>query len=121
MPLVEVADMAKKRITIDMEEELLASLDASCVELKTSRNQLIVDSVQRRLKDIERERVDAAFEKMAKDKVYLAELQHIERDMTSASDASWEWLDVAERPSGSSRESKGGGSRETRGRRLVRA
>jgi hypothetical protein len=121
MPSTEVKSMPKKRITIDVEEELLSSLDASCAELKTSRNQLIVDSVQRRLRDIEHERVDAAFEKMGKDTAYQAELLQMETDMAATSDTTWKWLDAAERCSVLSGQPKGGAQRETRGRSLVRA
>jgi metal-responsive CopG/Arc/MetJ family transcriptional regulator len=93
--------MARRRITVDLDEQLLTALDAAAAEGNRSRNQFLIDSVERVLREIERQRVDAAFARMAQDPEYQAELLQIEQELSSASDAVWRQLDLAEqRPRG---------------------
>ena len=93
--------MAKRRITVDLDEQLLTALDAAAAEGNRSRNQLLTDAVERVLRDINRCRIDAAFARMAEDAVYQTELLQIEQEISPASDAAWRQVDVAEqRPRG---------------------
>ena len=57
--------MAKRRITVDLDKRLLKSLDEAAAETCRSRNQFLSDAVERALREIERQRIDAAFARMA--------------------------------------------------------
>jgi metal-responsive CopG/Arc/MetJ family transcriptional regulator len=88
--------MGKKRITMDLDETLLITVDTIAAERKKSRNQFIIESVERMLRELERKRVDAAFARIVDDAEYQAELLRMEREMSPASDATWRMLDAAE-------------------------
>lgn len=88
--------MGKRRITMDLDENLLTTVDTRAAERKKSRNQFIIESVERMLRELERERIDAAFARIADDAEYQAELLRVEQEMSPASDAAWRMLDVAE-------------------------
>jgi metal-responsive CopG/Arc/MetJ family transcriptional regulator len=88
--------MARRRITMDLDEQLLTAVDAAAAESKRSRNQFLMDAVERLLRETERGRIDAAFARMAEDAEYQAELQQIERELSPSSDAAWRRLDHAE-------------------------
>ena len=88
--------MAKRRITVDLDERLLTALDAAAAEGNRSRNQFLTDAVERVLRETERRRIDAAFARMGEDPAYHAELLQIEQELSSASDATWRQLDLAE-------------------------
>jgi metal-responsive CopG/Arc/MetJ family transcriptional regulator len=88
--------MSKKRITLDLDESLLNAIDGKAVELQKSRSQFLTDSVQKMLKGLDRERIDAAFALMAEDPQYQDELAAIEQEMAPASNAAWRLLDAAE-------------------------
>jgi metal-responsive CopG/Arc/MetJ family transcriptional regulator len=91
--------MSKRRITMDLDERLLTAVDTAAAQRRKSRNQLITDAVERMVREIERERVDAAFARMAEDAAYQAELQQIDQEMSPASDAAWRLIDRTERVS----------------------
>jgi metal-responsive CopG/Arc/MetJ family transcriptional regulator len=88
--------MARRRITVDLDEQLLTALDAAAAEGNRSRNQFLIDAVERVLREIERRRIDAAFARLAEDPEYQAELLQIEQELSSPSDAAWRLLDRAE-------------------------
>jgi metal-responsive CopG/Arc/MetJ family transcriptional regulator len=94
--------MANRRITIDLDEKLLTAVDAVAAERKKSRNQFIADAIRRTLKEIERERIDAAFARMADDAEYQALLLEMEREWAPLSDEAWRHIEEAERRSGAS-------------------
>jgi hypothetical protein len=81
--------MAKRRITVDLDEQLLQHLDAAAAEASRSRNQFLTDAVERVRREIERQHIDAAFARMAEDMEYQAELLPIEQELSPASDATW--------------------------------
>jgi metal-responsive CopG/Arc/MetJ family transcriptional regulator len=89
-------NMARRRITVDLDEQLLTALDAAAAEGNRSRNQFLIDAVERVLRETERRRIDAAFARMAEDAGYQAELRQIEQELSPASDAAWRQLDLAE-------------------------
>jgi metal-responsive CopG/Arc/MetJ family transcriptional regulator len=88
--------MAKRRITVDFDEHLLQHLDAAAAEACRSRNQFLTDAVERVLREVERRPTDAAFDRMAEDAEYQAELLTVEQELSPASDAAWRPLDLAE-------------------------
>jgi metal-responsive CopG/Arc/MetJ family transcriptional regulator len=88
--------MPKRRITVDLDERLLKELDGAAAEANRSRNQFLTDAVERTLREIERQRIDAAFARMAEDAAYQAELLQMEQELFSTSDAAWRQLDLAE-------------------------
>ncbi len=88
--------MARRRITVDLDEQLLTALDAAAAVEKRSRNQFLISAVERVLRETERRRVDAAFARMAEDPEYQAELLQVEQELASPSDAAWRLLDRAE-------------------------
>lgn len=88
--------MARRRITVDLDERLLTALDAAAAEGNRSRNQFLADAVEHALRDAERRRIDAAFARMAEDPEYQAELLLIEQELSPASDAAWRQLDHGE-------------------------
>jgi metal-responsive CopG/Arc/MetJ family transcriptional regulator len=88
--------MGKRRITVDLDERLLTAVDEAAAECNRSRNQFLTEAVERTLKEIERERIDAAFMQMANDSEYQLELLRIEQEMSPASDEAWAHLDRAE-------------------------
>src|SRR5439155_1049587 len=89
--------MSKRRITLDLEEEMLRAMDRGAADRRQSRSQFIAESLRRALREIERERVDAAFERMAEDAAYQSELLNIERELSPGSDAAWRLIDAVER------------------------
>jgi metal-responsive CopG/Arc/MetJ family transcriptional regulator len=88
--------MARRRITVDLDEQLLTALDAAAAAGNRSWNQCLTDAVERVLRETERRQIDAAFARMGEDPEYHAELLQIERDLSPASDAMWRQLDLAE-------------------------
>ena len=90
--------MSRKRITIDVEEELLATVDQLAAELASSRNRVIADALQELVRRRARDRVDREFERMAADAPYQAELMRIEHQSSVASDSAWKRLDPPARP-----------------------
>jgi len=77
----------RHRITIDIDGNLLATVDRLAESREVSRNRLITESVERMVREIERAQTDAAFERMAKDAAYRSELLAVEREMGPASDS----------------------------------
>jgi hypothetical protein len=57
------------------------------------QNQDPVDTIERLLRAIERQRVDAAFARMADDAEYQAELLQLEQELSPLSDEAWQLLD----------------------------
>src|SRR5207245_257740 len=94
--------MSKRRITLDLDEEMLRAMDHGAADRRQSRSQFIAASLRRTLREIERERVDAAFERMSEDAAYQAEVLQIERELSPSSDAAWRLIDAAERRDGGS-------------------
>lgn len=88
--------MARKRITLDLDPDLLQALDAQAAESGTSRNQFVARAVKRLLRELERLEVDRAFEGMAEDTDYQSRLLRLEAEMAPASDASWAMIQDAE-------------------------
>ena len=85
----------KKRITLDLAEEMLSAVDETASLVRESRNQFIVDSVRERIRALRRKAVDDAFAAMAEDRDHQAELMLIEREMSGASDAAWRRSEAA--------------------------
>jgi len=77
--------MPSKRITLDLDEPLLARLDQFAEEGSTSRNQLIVGAIQTQLKQLERERLDREFEEMGRDEAYQQLMLDIDRELAPVS------------------------------------
>ncbi len=77
----------RNRITIDIDGDLLATVDRLSASLSVSRNRFITESVEGMVQKIEREQTDAAFERMATDSAYQSELLAVEREMGPASDS----------------------------------
>jgi hypothetical protein len=94
--------MAKRRITMDLDEKLLTVMDTVAAECKKSRNQFIADAIRQSLQEIERERIDAAFARMADDADYQALLLDMERELAPLSEEAWQHVENAERRSGDS-------------------
>lgn len=88
--------MGKRRITLDVDEELLAAVDNAAGDRGESRNRLIVDAIERMVSEAERRRVDAEFERMADDPEYLALLRGMEAESRRATDEIWMRLEPAE-------------------------
>jgi len=88
--------MGRRRITLDLDEAVLAAVDGAAGRRGESRNRLITDAIERTLKEIERERVDAEFEHMAGDPEYLALLRRMEAESRPATDEIWRRLDAPE-------------------------
>lgn len=88
--------LRRRRITLDVDEDLLGETDAQASALGCSRNQLITEALSRAILELKRERIDRAFLEMANDPEYLSTLQGIEAEMTSSSDAGWKLLDARE-------------------------
>lgn len=103
-------DRNRKRITLDVDGRLLAAVDAAAAERQTSRSRFLTEAVREILRARERERVDAAFARMADDPAYRAELRRIEAGMARASDAAWRKLDGAEATTGRARRTRRGRS-----------
>lgn len=87
----------KKRITVDLEAALLERIDEAAAEEGVSRNQCIVESLERHLRELARRRVDEAFLAMAEDPEYLAEMEALEAEMAHLSDEAWLVMERAER------------------------
>lgn len=68
---------------MDIDEELLATLDRSAQREHLSRNQLIVNSLEASLRDLKRREIDCAFAEMADDPDYCDEMIQIERELCS--------------------------------------
>jgi metal-responsive CopG/Arc/MetJ family transcriptional regulator len=88
--------MAKRRITVDLDEKLLTTIDAVAAERKKSRNQFIASAIQQTLREIERERIDAAFARMADDPEYQKLLLEMERELAPLSEEAWQHVQDAE-------------------------
>ncbi|MEW6282647.1 MAG: hypothetical protein AB1758_28820 [Candidatus Eremiobacterota bacterium] len=80
--------MPRRRITLDLEESLLQSLDRFAAERNQSRNQFILDSV-RALEEPERRRIDEAFARMAHDPDYVAMLREVDSAFLQGSEDAW--------------------------------
>lgn len=87
----------RRRITVDIEEELLRSLDELAEGAGLSRNQCILESVERHLRELKRRQVDQAFLEMAQDPVYQEEMARMEAEMAHLSDEAWLVMERAER------------------------
>lgn len=93
----------RRRITVDLEEELLERLDQAAERVGLSRNQCIVDSLEQHLRVMKRTLVDQAFLAMADDPDYQTEMAAMEAEMAHLSDEAWL---VMERPHPSAAEAK---------------
>jgi len=91
------ATMSRRRITLDLDEDILNAADRAAAERRQSRSQYIIESLQRALRQMERERIDVAFERMADDADYQSEMVLVEGEMSSASAAAWAVIESAER------------------------
>lgn len=96
---LEVAAV-RRRITLDIEEELLHTLDELASRSGVSRNQCIVQSVEKFLRDMKRRLVDRAFLEMAEDPACQAEMARMEAEMAPLSDEAWLVMDRAEQATG---------------------
>ena len=85
-----------RRITIDVDHGLLSAVDATAGQVQESRNRFIVAAVEKRLKALRRERIDAAFARMAGDPSYQAEMIAIEGELAPATDAAWQLINGVE-------------------------
>src|SRR5438874_6132148 len=99
--------MAKRRITIALDEELLTAMDAVAAERNKSRNQFMADVIRQSLREIERERIDAAFTRMADDADYQALLLEMELELAPLSEDAWQHVQNAERRSGGGADAAG--------------
>lgn len=95
--------MTRRRITMDLDQKLLTAVDAVAAEHKKSRNQFIAEAIRQALKEIEHQRIDAAFARMADDAEYQALLLEMERELAPLSEEAWQHVQKPERPSGGSR------------------
>ena len=84
--------MARKRITLDVPEELLAQIDAVATTQASTRNQVANAALRDYVRACERRLVDEAFLKMAGDKDFLKEQLEVERQWSPASDEAWDSL-----------------------------
>lgn len=75
-----------KRITVDMDEGVLKTVDAQARFKRQSRNRVINSLVVAQLKQQERDRIDAEFESMADDEEYLALMRQVDAEWSSGSD-----------------------------------
>lgn len=88
--------MARKRLTVDLDDHLLRAVDELATATGCSRNQVIAEALQERVARHAREEVDSRFEAMSNDVDYIAELRRIEQEAASATDAAWSLLDRSE-------------------------
>ncbi len=88
--------MGKRRITLDIEERVLAAVDEAAGGRGDSRNRLITDAIEKMLKEMERRRIDAEFEQMGEDREYLDLLRRMESESRRPTDALWQRLEPAE-------------------------
>lgn len=89
--------MGRKRITLDIDEGLLAHLDRSAEEKRLSRNQLIIDSIESTLDGLRRREIDDAFAAMEDDPGYCEELLRVELELAPESDIAWSLIEAQER------------------------
>ena len=87
----------RRRITLDVADGLLSTLDATASAVRESRSGFILTAIETRVRSLKRAQIDAAFEEMANDPAYQAALRDAERAMGPASDASWRLIDASER------------------------
>ena len=88
--------MAKKRITLDLDESLLHRLDTFAGERSLSRNQFVVESVLAALNEAARRRIDLEFAAIKDDPDYCRELSSVEAELSPESDRAWGLLDKQE-------------------------
>jgi len=88
--------MGRRRITLDVDEDVLAAMDRAAGDRGESRNRLITTAIERVLKEIERRRIDAEFEQMADDPEYLGLLRRMEAESRPATDRIWQGIEPAE-------------------------
>ena len=88
--------MARRRITLDVDEEVLEAIDRAADARGESRNRLITTAIERVLEEIERRRIDAEFEQMADDPEYLGLLRQMEAEARPATDRIWQGIEPAE-------------------------
>lgn len=88
--------MGKKRITVDLDEDMLTALDSAASYESASRNGFVADAIRRAIVDVEERRIDEAFDRMGQDSDYQAILARTGREWDGASDAAWKQLDAAE-------------------------
>ncbi len=91
----------RRRITLDIDEELLHSVDELASKSGISRNQCILESVEQFVREIKRRLIDEAFLEMADDPAYQAEMARMEAEMAHLSDEAWLVMERAEQPYGS--------------------
>jgi len=82
----------RRRITLDFDKPLLEAVDQEAHESHTSRSQFITHAVREALRIRERQRIDAAFEEMAKDPIYQQQLIEINQQLSAGSDDAWQWM-----------------------------
>lgn len=87
----------RRRITLDIDEDLLQALDSSAGRSGLSRNQWILESVGKHLKELKRRETDEAFLQMAHDPEYQSEMTRLEAEMAHASDEAWLLMERAEK------------------------
>lgn len=85
--------MEKKRITVDVDGNLLLKLDHTARQQGLSRNRFILDSVLRAVQECERLRIDSEFAAMADDPEYCQEMLFVEREFAAESDRAWNLID----------------------------
>ena len=88
----------RRRITVDLDDDLLRRVDESAALEGMSRNQCIVESLVARVQEIRRKSVDTAFEAMAGDPEYTAQMQALEAEMAHLSDEAWRVAEPSSRP-----------------------
>ena len=88
--------MARKRITLDLDEGLLHLMDSAATRGHLSRNQFVVESLTAAVREAERRQVDLEFMAMESDLEYCKQLSAIETELSPESDRAWDLLSVGD-------------------------
>jgi hypothetical protein len=76
-----------KRITVDVDEDVLRRVDLVAAEMGISRNRCIVRLIKRELRKREEEQIDREFEEMGRDEERQREIRELEAFWAPLSDA----------------------------------
>lgn len=76
-----------RRITVDIDEDILRRVDLVAAEMGISRNRCIAKLVKMRLRTLEDERLDREFEEMGRDEERQREIRELEAFWAPLSDA----------------------------------
>ena len=92
------SDGKKRRITLDLDEELLSGVDDLAGLVSESRNAFITSAIASRLRVERRARTDAEFAAMNSDEDHQQMLAEEERRWAPASDDAWRLIDTLGEP-----------------------